>query len=69
MLLPGTDLASAGPEATLVFGAPRRSDLFVHLSEKSENMPLLCALPPQKSIFCDADIDSTIALDQCFPAF
>jgi len=32
-------------------------------------MPLLCAVPPQKSIFCGADFGSTIALDQCFPTF
>ena len=30
-------------------------------------MPLLCVVPPQKSIFCGADFGSTIALDQCFP--
>jgi len=26
-------------------------------------MPLLCVVPPQKSIFCCADFGSTIALD------
>jgi len=49
--------------------APCRCDLFVRLSEKSDNMPLLRAVPPQKSIFCGADFGSTIALDQCFPTF
>jgi len=27
-------------------------------------MRLLCVVPPQKSIFCCADFDSTIAVDQ-----
>jgi len=33
------------------------------LSEKRENVPLLCVVPPQKSIFCGSDFGSTIALD------
>jgi len=42
---PGTDLGSAGPQASLVFGAPRRCDLFGYLSLKRESMPHLCVLP------------------------
>ena len=47
----GTDLGSSGPEAILVFGAPRRCDIFGRLSQKRERMPLLCAVPPQKYTF------------------
>jgi len=47
----------------IVFGAPRRCDRFDRLSEKRESMPLLCAVPPPKSIFCCADFGSKIALD------
>jgi len=46
----------------LVLGAPRRCGVFGHLSEKRESMPLLCVVPPQKSVFCCADFGSTIAL-------
>jgi len=59
----GTDLGSAGPEAILVLGVSHRCDLFGHLSEKRESMPLLCVVLPQKPIFCCADFGSTIALD------
>jgi len=34
--------------SVLVFGAPRKSDLFGHLSEKRENMPILCVVLPEK---------------------
>ena len=60
---PGTDLGSARLQATLVFGAPRKCDLFGRLSEKRESMPLLCVVSAQKSIFCCADFGSTITLD------
>jgi len=60
---PGTDLGSAGPQATLVFGTPRKCVLSGRLSEKRESMPLLCVVSPQKSIFCCAYFGSTIILD------
>jgi len=44
-------------------GASRRCGLFDRLSEKRESMPLSCEAPPQRYIFCGADIGSTIALD------
>jgi len=47
----------------LVFGAPRKCDLFGRLSEKRESMPLLYVVPPEISIFCCANFGSTIALD------
>jgi len=62
-MYPGTNLGSAGYEATLVLEAPNRCDQFGRLSEKRESMPLLCVVPPQKSIFCCADFGSTFALD------
>jgi len=46
----------------LVFGVPRRCDLFGHLSVKRESTPLLY-VGPQRSIFCGADFGSTTALD------
>ena len=46
-----------------MFGAPRKCDLFGRLAVKRESMPLLCAVPSQKSIFGCADFGSTIALD------
>jgi len=58
----GTDLGSAGPYAILVLGAPSICDLFGRLSEKRESMPLLCVVPPQKSIFCCTDFGSTFSL-------
>jgi len=59
----GTDLGSAGPLAIVVFGVPRKCDLFGRVSKKRESMPLLCVVPRQKSIFCCAEFGSTIALD------
>ena len=47
----GTDLKSVGSEDISVFRAPRRCGLFGRLSEMRENMPLLCAVLPQKFIF------------------
>jgi len=59
----GTHLGRAGPRAILVLGAPSRCDQFARLSEKRESMPLLCVVPPQKSIFCCAYFGFTFALD------
>jgi len=36
-----------GAQAILIFGAPRRCDLFGYLSEKHESMPLLLVIPIQ----------------------
>ena len=47
----------------LTLEAPRRCDLFGRLSEKRESMPVLCVVPPQKSIFCCADFGAVIGLD------
>jgi len=62
-MVAGTDLGSAGPQAILVLGAPRKCDLFGRLSEKRESMPLLYVGPPEKSVFYCANFGSTIALD------
>jgi len=39
--------------------APSKCDPFGRLTENREGMPLLCSEPPQKSVFCCANIGST----------
>ena len=57
----GTDLANVG------FWAQRRCDLCMVARLKSRKDPHLCLMPLQKYIFCSADFDSTMALDQLCP--
>ena len=47
----------------LGFRATYRCDQCGYLSEKRESVPLVCAVPPQKYIFCCVNFCSTTALD------
>ena len=57
-IVPKDGFRAHGPQVILVFGAPRRCDLFGCLSENHENMSLLWIVLPQTPIFC-----SSFALD------